>query len=332
MSEKEINPGTDNLGPNDLVESVEGAENTARSAEQANQTESNQQSPQAIPEDQVQTIVEPGSDLGVVQATDPLQATTGVDPLTQSDLLQEEELAENTETSQTATTLNSSPLSGISMDQFNQLTKRSKQFMLDVDKSLSVAEMQPAAKNLVYTEMVETLIEGQQSSQTARQLYGTPTETANVILEQEIRVQEEANQSPDWQVALDGGLMLGSIFTLITGFAAFLGSREGAQPAFLMGLVTLIINYLAAGFSMLQTAKVLPDPEAPKGEKGYGKYFLVSTLTMILWIAAVMLTQIFLPSAINPLLPPIAYIIIAVVTFGARYLVKRYYKIEGGLF
>lgn len=321
MSEKENIPETNHIEPNDPIESAGGAENTARSA---------QQSPQTISEDQTQEVTEASeelnsSDIAILQKTD-----------SNEDLLNEAEEEDITDTD-SLTNQNSqrelpSPLTGISSAQFNQLTKRSKQFMIDIDKSLTLAEMNPQAKTLVYTEMVETLISGQQSGQTARQLYGTPTETANIILEQEIRVQEEANQSPDWQIALDGGLMLGSIFTLITGVAAYLGSREGAQPAFLMGIVTLIVNYLAAGYSMLRTAKVLPDPDAPKGEKGYGKYFLVSTLTMILWVAAVMLTQILLPSAINPLLPPIAYIIIAVLTFGARYLVKRQYNIKGGLF
>lgn len=332
MSEKENNPGTNHLESNDSIASVEGAENTARSAGPADQTQISQQSPQTISEDQTQEITEASdelnsSDIAVLQKTD-----SNEELLTEAAEREEDITGTDSLTNQSTNREQPSPLTGISAAQFNQLTKRSKQFMLDIDKSLTLAEMNPQAKTLVYTEMVETLISGQQSGQTARQLYGTPTETANIILEQEIRVQEEANQSPDWQIALDGGLMLGSIFTLITGVAAYLGSREGAQPAFLMGIVTLIVNYLAAGYSMLRTAKVLPDPDAPKGEKGYGKYFLVSTLTMILWVAAVMLTQILLPSAINPLLPPIAYIIIAVLTFGARYLVKRQYNIKGGLF
>ena len=74
--------------------------------------------------------------------------------------------------------------------------------------------------------MCETLEEGQQTGQTARQLYGTPTECTAVILEQQFPSDDEGERSADWKIALDGGLLLGSVFTLITGFSLM---RQGEQ-------------------------------------------------------------------------------------------------------
>ena len=222
-------------------------------------------------------------------------------------------------------------IDGIEADHFNQLTKRNQQFMVDLDKHLVREELDLAKRELVYQEMVTTLIEGQATSQTARQIYGTPMETANIILDQEIQVQEQAQISPDWQIAVDGGLILGSIFTFFTGLGITLRPGE-AEAGFLMGIVTIIINYLVAGYAMLRTSKVMPKLEAPKGERGYGKYFLVSTLSMLAWIGLVMISQVVLPVQLNPVLSGSAYLVIAALTFALRFYLKRKWKIVGGLF
>ena len=225
----------------------------------------------------------------------------------------------------------SSLIDGIEADHFNQLTKRNQQFLIDLDKHLVREKLDLAKRELVYQEMVTTLIEGQATSQTARQIYGTPMETAKVILDQEIQVQEQAQISPDWQIAVDGGLILGSIFTFFTGLGITLRPGE-AEAGFLMGIVTILINYLVAGYAMLRTSKVMPKLEAPKGERGYGKYFMVSTLSMLAWIGLVMISQVVLPVQLNPVLSGSTYLAIAALTFALRFYLKRKWKIVGGLF
>lgn len=221
---------------------------------------------------------------------------------------------------------------GVSKNEWDQLTKRNRRFLFDIDKHLSIENIDSSVKSMAFSEMAHTLIEGQRTGHTARQIYGTPTETADAIRQSNNIKNTEDEKSPDWQIAIDGGLMLGSIFTIITGFTVMLGKSETAQQGFLMGALTLIINYLVAGYAMMETAKVLPNPDAPKGEKGYAKYFLVSTATMVLWIGLVMLSQYFLPSIINPILPALVYLIIGAITLLLRFYLKNKWNIEGGLF
>lgn len=224
-----------------------------------------------------------------------------------------------------------SPIVGVTPGSFYGLTKRNQQFMVSLDKHLTTTGMSDGIKESIYTEMTETLLEGQQNGQTARQLYGTPTETAEVIFKQNFQDETVLTKSPDWQIALDGGLILGSIFTFIAGVSAL--NNEGQPETMLsMGLITLIINYVVGGFAMLATSKVMPDMDAPKGKKGYFKYFGVSSLAMIIWVFAITISAAILPPVINPTFSAEVYLLIGAATFGLRFLLKKKLNIVGGIF
>lgn len=270
----------------------------------------------------------------VVDATD--QVATGdtgdVDPVVLANDFTEEELEEiEEETLEEPGQVNeSSVLPGVPVELFNQLTSKNTQFIVNVDKHLG-EQVRPDIKERINLEIVETLLEGQLTHTTAKQIYGTPTETVATILEQEYPAESESGErSPDWQIALDGGLMLGSIYTLITGLA-MLNSEEG-QMTMAMGVTTMIINYIVAAFAMLATSQVLPDFDAEKGKRGIGKYLLVSTLAMVGWIFMVTMSTAFLPAAINPILPAPIYLAIGGITLAARFLLKRNLNIRGGVF
>ena len=215
---------------------------------------------------------------------------------------------------------------------FGRLTKRNQQYMLTLDRNLAAANLTESIRQQIYQEMCETLEEGQQTGQTARQLYGTPTECTAVILEQQFPSDDEGERSADWKIALDGGLLLGSVFTLITGFSLMRQGEHSEATINNMGLITLIVNYLVAGSAMLIVSKVLPDMDAPKGKRGYFKYFSVSSLAMLGWIVAVSISSVIFPTAINPVFPYDIYFIIGGLTFLLRFYLKKRWNIKGGLF
>ena len=226
-------------------------------------------------------------------------------------------------------TVKSTPsiIEGIAEADFQALTNKNQQFMVGLSKQLE-GELDGPARVAIYQEIVQTLLDGQVTGQTARQLYGTPSETAQVILKQEY-AEPEPVRSPDWQIAVDGGLLIGSLFTLVVGFATLRGSQT-AQSS--MGLVSLIVNYLVGGLITLWIANSMPQPDAPKGQRGILKYFLVSFGGMALWFFSITLSQAFLPKVINPPLPGMAYIVIAAITLLLKIFLKRRWKIVGGLF
>lgn len=210
---------------------------------------------------------------------------------------------------------------------WQQLTKRNEQFMVGLDKILIEANYDEEKKHNRYNKMMNELVANQRAGVTARQLYGTVSECAENILQEQ---EDEPTRSPDWLIAVDGGLLLGSIFALISGITFFTADTEAAQEG--MGIISLILNFVVGGIAMLIISKYTPNPDAPKGQRGYGKYIGATTLAMVLWMLTMTLTMNLIPKSLNMPLPPVAYLIIAAVGIGAKMYLKRKFRITGGLF
>lgn len=211
---------------------------------------------------------------------------------------------------------------------WRELTKRNEQYMVGLDRALTQANYDEENKHVLYNKMMTELVANQKSGTTARQLYGTVTECAENILQQnEENVVPE--RSANWLIALDGGLLLGSIFALISGITLMTANGAEAQPG--MGIITLILNYLAGGLSMLVISKYQPDPNAPKGQRGFGKYIAATTVAMLFWMLAMTATMALLPPTINVSLPSTAYLVIGGLGFALRFYLKKKYTITGGM-
>lgn len=211
---------------------------------------------------------------------------------------------------------------------WSELTKRNEQYMIGLDRALTQANYDEESKHTLYNKMMKELVTNQKSGTTARQLYGTVSECAeNVLQRQEATVSSE--RSPDWLIALDGGLLLGAIFALISG-TSLLTVGENTQPG--MGIISLILNFIAGGLSMLIVSKYQPDVNAPKGKKGYFKYIGVLILSMVFWMLAMTATMVLVPPAINISLPATAYLIIGALSFALRVYLKKKFSITGGVF
>lgn len=221
-------------------------------------------------------------------------------------------------------------ISALPDETFNRLTKKNQQYLMSVDKLLVDVKIESGTYQAVLSELADTLIQGQASGQTAKHLYGTPTECANVIIEQHFPSEQVEDHTPSepWQIALDGALILGSIYTIITGISLLNNTTTGIG----IGLLTLFVNYLVAGVAMLLISQNLPNPRAPKGQKGYLKYFVMSSLAMISWVGSVSIVTAFTPSVLNPLLPAPVLLGIGGVTLAARFYFKKRFNIQGGIF
>lgn len=209
-----------------------------------------------------------------------------------------------------------------------QLTKRNEQYMMSLDKILTEANYDEEAKHVRYHQMMTELVANQKSGKTARQLFGTVSECAQNILQE--KEQGPKKRSADWLVALDGGLLLGSMFALISGITLL--TADGTVNQTGMGIISLILNFVVGGFAMLQISKNMPKPDAPKGQKGYLKYFGTTTIVMILWVLVMVLSTTLIPASINRPLPAVAYLVIAAAGIGAKMFFKRKYNIVGGIF
>lgn len=208
---------------------------------------------------------------------------------------------------------------------FKQLTKRNDQYMMSLDKALIAANISEEKRVAIYNEMLKNLIKGQKSGQTARQLYGTVTERTSVLLASP--KENETGRSEDWKIMLDGGLLMGAMFALITGLSGFIGKGQGSE----MGIITMILNFILGGFVILLISKNMPDKN--KNKKGNTlRYILVSTAGMLGWMFVMTASMALLPSSINILMSAGVNIAIGVTAFAAKMYFKRKLNIHGGLF
>ncbi|PMB84756.1 hypothetical protein CJ205_02320 [Dolosicoccus paucivorans] len=220
---------------------------------------------------------------------------------------------------------------GVSGAEFNNLTRKNRQFLITTWRQVKAHGGDEEAVAPAFNEVYETLLAGQKISETAQQIYGTPTEVAQTMLGLDRQEEQDAKdnrlEAPSWMVGVDGALLMGSIYTLLTGVAHLRGNQ--GTP---MGLITLVINYILAGFATTIMAKYLPNMDAPRKERGYLKYTLASVGAMLVWIMTVSASILFLPPAINPLFSPMFYIVLGLVGLAGRYILRQRYRIEGGLF
>ncbi|CZQ85495.1 DUF1129 domain-containing protein [Trichococcus ilyis] len=211
---------------------------------------------------------------------------------------------------------------------WQSLTKRNEQYMLGLDRTLRAANLEEGRREEIYNKMMRELAEAQKTGKTARQLYGTVSECASNILVNPADA-EVSVRSSDLLIAMDGGLLLGAIFALISGVSLLTNSEEGVIG---MGLISLILNFLVGGITMLVISKYTPNPDAPKGEKGFGKYILATTGAMLSWMLIMTASMMFIPASINVAMPAFAYIAIGAVAFAAKIYLKKKYHIMGGIF
>lgn len=246
---------------------------------------------------------------------------------------QTEASLDRTESSQTLESVpsQSSLLAGVSQATFEQLTKKNQAYLLSVEKQLDDEVKETSTLKAVFNELATTLIQGQKTGQTAKHLYGTPTECAAIIKEQHFPKAAAVDNTPSSSkvIALDGALLLGSIYVIMTGLSLLTAKNPTING---IGLLTIIVNYISAGFAMLLIAKNLPNVHAEKGKKGYVKYFAMATLAMFIWVVAVSVTTAVTPVIINPLLPPVVLVVLGAITLTVRFILKKKLNIKGGIF
>lgn len=207
-----------------------------------------------------------------------------------------------------------------------KLTKRNEQYMLSLNKALTEKNMSETKKEEIFNDMLHNLVERQKSGETARQLYGTVTECANQLVAKP--EQSQTGPSENWKIALDGGLMLGGLFSLITGLSSLFNNVEGSSS---LGLITTLLNFVIGGVVILLIAKNMPDRKQPK-KGGMLRYILVSTLGMLTLMFVMTGSMMVIPATINVPINAIGNIVIGVLAFIAKYFAKRKLNIRGGLF
>lgn len=212
-------------------------------------------------------------------------------------------------------------------DYIRQLSKRSAQYIYELKKILS-NEMNVENQERALNEILPQLICEQKKGVTARQLLGPVQDCARLIIE---GPKEEPKEMPMWQMWLDNSLL---IFVLLGAFSGIMGVFS--ENPMIIGIVSMIISAVIGGgifYLMYRLIYQYDRPGADKSKKPKTwKSMLIIIALMFVWIAALQLSMVWLPSNINVSLTPIWMLIISALVYGVRYLLKRQLGYSGSFF
>lgn len=203
-----------------------------------------------------------------------------------------------------------------------KLTKRNQQYIFDLKKSLTAANLTEEEKTLALHEILPQLVDGQKTGKTARQLFGTVSECTQNILEKPTPQQEVK----PWMEWLDNSLLLLGVLALMGGLMPMLS--KGATTTY--GLLTLFFASMAGGLAFYLINRYVYQYERPGVAKEDRPSFIkkagILMGAVVMWIV-VFTAAAMLPPVINPMLPPIYTMVIGAAAFGVRYLFKKKFNI-----
>ena len=210
---------------------------------------------------------------------------------------------------------------------FEKLTNKNKDYMIKLNRALE-GETSVSERTVLFNQLLPEVIEQQAKGVTARQLYGTVAEKLETLSYDQLVIEEEKSNEPsaNWKLFLDSALMLGGLFSVVQGLSGMFdkSSPQGGS----LGIISLILNFILGGFVGLLMTKFAPK----KGEKkGFGKYMLVSTISMLFWVVVMMGAIILIPPEVN--VPIAAPVILAIGTssLAGKYVLKRLLNTKGTL-
>lgn len=206
---------------------------------------------------------------------------------------------------------------------YEQLTNKNREYMVKLNRSLDDHKVSEERKTIIYNDMLKKIVEQQSHHLTARRIYGTVTDQANYLTDnQTASEQEEVVRSESWKIYLDGVLTAGGAYTGITGLISLFTDQSSTMTLFMAFLA-----FVVGGLALMVIAKYAPVP----GQKGgFLKYILATSGVMIGFV--LLMTLGAFPSPFNPMLSPMISVIIGVAAIGAKIYLKRRLNIQGTLF
>lgn len=206
-----------------------------------------------------------------------------------------------------------------------QLTKKNQEFIHIATNQLIKDGKSDEEIKALLEEILPTILENQKRGITARTLFGAPSDWAASKSQTTTETETIPDNDNPWLMWLDSSLLIIAILGVVNGVMNML--RQGTQ----YGLLTfLVIGFgVGAGIYMMYYY-VYRHMGDGKNRPKIGKAILFLLVATIAWSVIFFLASL-IPASINPILPPLATIIIGALAFGLRYLLKKKYNIRNAM-
>ncbi|MFC4653033.1 DUF1129 domain-containing protein [Lactococcus nasutitermitis] len=208
-----------------------------------------------------------------------------------------------------------------------ELTAKNSEYIHAVTKQLMVIGKTDEEVKTILADILPQIIEGQKTGILAKKLLGTPQEFIQKY-EPEKKAgkttktsNENTNPVLMW---LDSSLMLFGAITAISGVLGLFSKKYQTY-----GLTTTVIMAAVAGIVMYMMYRFFYSQEATTRKWNWKNMFLVVAVVLV-WGVLTAVTAM-LPRALNPIVNSYVSIVLAVLAFGIKYLVKRQFHTRSAM-
>ncbi|RMC25771.1 MULTISPECIES: DUF1129 family protein [unclassified Lactobacillus] len=210
-----------------------------------------------------------------------------------------------------------------------QLSKKNADYIFRLQKELeNQGKLSQETAISKINKLLPDLLIAQRHGQPANNFYNmSPKIKAADILKPKLKT---AADIPFWQYAVDSALLYVAIFVGIFGLIALFqpNSKNNSQ----MGILTLIsIGALMGIFMTKYNTWLLPDNGKNK-KIPWTKIILGMAGIIVVLYGWIMVLSIPALQVVNPVLPGMTNIIIALIAYGIRWLFRRHFEIVGSVF
>ncbi|MDO4681017.1 MAG: DUF1129 family protein [Aerococcus sp.] len=208
-----------------------------------------------------------------------------------------------------------------------QLTNKNQEFYHQFHKMMEGRQYHEGrTRESVDNVVLKRLIDGQKTGQTAKQIYGTPTELAEYI--ESAPTPEELTPPTFVDYLLDSGLFITALFSLLAGIMLLFGNQTMTNGGAMFGPFALLVNFLCGGAAMAVLTRYQPNLDAPKGKRGIPRYLLMSFVAVVVWLFVLSGVVALIPPKFNPMMPMLVYFVIAAAAFLLRTFYRQYKGME----
>jgi len=200
-----------------------------------------------------------------------------------------------------------------------QLSKKNDDYIFKFRRELNEHQIPEAQQEKILAEMLPEMLTAQHQGKPATQLYGPVTVKAESI----INAPKPVKKQPYWLVATDMSLFFLSLFGLVYGIGAYLNPKNSSSTG---GLVSMLVMAIMAGFVFSYYNEWT---RAPKDSRRPLWQILIGAMIFILVASTISGALAGIKSPITSNMNWIADAVVAIIAYGAHWLMKRQFGLRG---
>lgn len=208
------------------------------------------------------------------------------------------------------------------------LTRKNEEFIYQLNKQLDRQEVPKDKQPEMIQETVDKLLAGQKKGQTAKALFGTPTEYAKELKNPKPKDTQATTQRSMKLLSIDNTLIFFSIFTFMYGIMFLLSPTILKTKQYGSSGITAIVLVAVIGGILFSYIMLQLQPVGGKKPRPMATRILILVLGLVVWLGIYMMAT-WLPNIINPRLNAWVYIIFGLVAFGGDLYFRNKYHVSG---